>query len=216
MFKNIKAKTIYRFYDGKDDSKFLEIGQMGQRKFNNCLFELLNYFTIKSDGGFFCKATLDICTKGFDSLGLGACLEFSDWDEENTVMFSDYSKINAPVSIKAGNYKYPATLIFLPKLEKGCILFMENKSGGFDVSIDYFIKDGKARVGSHVIHSGKILHPADRVEINQCIYTLDAYCLEDVKTFYKARTKSVVNVNPAYIDQKIWASDSRIIMGDLN
>ncbi len=216
MFKNIRAKTIYKFYDGRDDSKCFETSQIGQRKFCGCLCELLNYFTIKSDGGFFSKATLDICTKEFDSLGLGACLEFYDWDEENTVIFSDYSKISVPVSFKAENYQYPAALIFFPKFEKGCVLFMEDKSGGFDVSFDYFIKDGKARVGSHVIHKGRILHPADRVEINQCIYTLDAYCLEDVKTFYKARTKSVVNVNPAYIDQKIWASDSRIIMGDLN
>ena len=194
MFQDVNASVTYKFFDGKDESRSIDQKRIGLTNINDVYCELLNYFTIRSDGGVYCKTTLDVIDKEYDSLGLGTYLEFSDWDEGNVVLS-----------------KNPAALVHLAKLKKGLVLFIENKSDGFDVNLDFYIKGDKAKVGSYVIHSNKVLRPADRVENNLCIYMFNADSIDEVKDFYKKKTEKVVNVNPHYHDFKVLESDSLIM-----
>ena len=210
MFQIVKAKVVYKLIDGKDASKSFEPERVGLNQISGVFCELMNYFTIRSDNGIFFKATLDVCEKEFDSLGLGTYLSFTDWDEDNLVMFSDFSTGGAPLSFPVGNTRAPAALVFLPKLKKGVIMFMENSSADFDVYFDHSIEGNSAKVGVHVIHSGKVLRRADRVALNHLIYTFDADGMDDIKSFYVVKVKKVINVNPHDYDFRILQSDSLI------
>jgi hypothetical protein len=211
MFQDVNASVTYKFFDGKDEQRSIDRKRIGLTKINDVYCELLNYFSINSDGGVYCKTTLDVIDKEYDSLGLGTYLEFSDWDEENVVLFSDLKVINFPVSFSVDHAKNPAALVYLAKLKKGLVMFMENKSDGYDVNFDFNVKGNKAKIGSYVIHSDKILRPADRVENNLCIYMINAYSIDQVKDFYKKKTEKVMNVNPHYHDFKVLESDSLIM-----
>ena len=211
MFQDVNASVTYKFFDGKDESRSIGQKRIGLTKVNDVYCELLNYFTIRSDGGIYCKITLDVIDKEYDSLGLGTYLEFADWDEDNIVLSSDLQVLSSTVSFSVDQIQNPAALVYLPKLLKGIVLFMENKSGGYDVSLDFNIKANKARIGSYVIHSNKVLRPADRVENNLCIYMFNANSIDEVKDFHNEKTKGIVNVNPHYHDFKVLDSDSLIM-----
>ncbi len=215
MFKNVNAKTVYKFIDGNDSLKSLERDRMGGVNIWNTHCELLNYYTIKEDGAIYSKVTLDMCRDSYESAGLGSYLEFSNWNAENVVMSSDFSLKTESIPSSVANVEKPAAIIFLPRIKNGIIIFMENKSDGFDVYFDYYLKSDKAMIGSYVVHKDKVFKPADRIEINQCIYIVDSENIEDLKEHYKAKTNEIVNVNPSHCDFMTFGSDSRIMMGSL-
>jgi len=201
VFRNVKARMIYKFIDCNDSSKMVERNKIGGFDAGSTHCELLNYFILRRDGGIYCKATLDICTNGYESAGFGSYLAFYDWTADNSVTFSD---------LTAG---FRVAMVFLAELKKGVVIFMENESAGYHVYSDWYLHCDKAMIGCYVAHKDKMLMPADRLEINQCIYVFEAKNADEVKTFYSEKIKGIVNVNPSYADFKVFASDSRIVIG---
>ena len=169
MFGQLNARIKYRVIT--DEERLFD--KNGEFRMSDNLFEMLDYFSLREDGGIYSSSVVDLLSGVCKKIEFGEYMEFSEWGDADIITVNG-RLIDKQVSFDIGeNAPYPYIAVFRGNLKKGMIIYTQRDFLGEKIYFDFFIKDGKAFVGTKICPVNQILKPSSRIRLDRCVIMYD-------------------------------------------